>query len=44
LSGINKGVEDDSHPSLFGHGRYKLLPHQIEMIHAAGKIIDNISS
>ena len=42
LSGINTGVEDPFQPSLFGHGGYKLLPHQIEMIDAAGKLIDNI--
>jgi hypothetical protein len=44
LSGINKGVEDDFQPSLSGHGGYKLMPHRIEMIHAAGNIIDNITS
>jgi acetoin utilization deacetylase AcuC-like enzyme len=44
LSGINTGVEDPFQPSLSGHGGYKLLPHQIEMIYAAGKIIDNITS
>jgi len=44
LSGINKGVEDDFQPSLSGNGGYKLLPHQIEMIYAAGKIINNITS
>ena len=42
LSGINTGVEDPFQPSLSGHGGYKLLPHQIEMIDAAGKLIDNI--
>jgi len=44
LSGINTGVEDHFQPSLSGHGGYKLLLHQIEMIHAAGKIIENITS
>ena len=42
LSGIKTGVEDPFQPSLSGHGGYKLLPHQIEMIDAAGKLIDNI--
>lgn len=42
LSGINTEVEDLFQPSLSGHGGYKLLPHQIEMIDAAGKLIDNI--
>ena len=42
LSGINTGVEDPFQPSLSGNGGYKLLPHQIEMIDVAGKLIDII--